>query len=380
MTVMKILFYLRIVVMGGAERYLLMLLPELKKRNIEVGFFCTLQHDNQEIIQYFESQFIQHRIPVYICKASSPVSLVAARQLATIIIKEKYTILSAHLIHAEIISVLSKMIFRPPCKLVVTKHGYLQQFMDVHGLDPSKINRLNIPYLSERFLQRFVHSNFAVSKGLARFYVETGICKPEKIEVIYHGMDANVNEASLTPIQYSINQLLVVARLRKFKGHHFLIDALKIIAAEIPDVKLVILGKGEELGNLHRQVKENNLEQFVIFEGFSDNVYNYIKGSNLIVAPSIAEPFGLVVLEAYSCAKPVVAFDVTAFNENIADNETGCLARPYDIDDLALKIKYLLKNKSEAVQYGINGRALLQARFSLDESITKTIEFFSSRQ
>ncbi|MEI9933619.1 MAG: glycosyltransferase [Ferruginibacter sp.] len=105
---MKILFYLRVVVMGGAERYLLQLLPELKKRNIEVGFYCTLKNNNAKIIEEFTEHFNKYSIPVYICKSSAVLSIKAAKQLSKTIKENNYTILHAHLMHAEIISALSK--------------------------------------------------------------------------------------------------------------------------------------------------------------------------------------------------------------------------------------------------------------------------------
>ncbi|MDN3658339.1 glycosyltransferase family 4 protein [Ferruginibacter paludis] len=376
---MKILFYLRVVVMGGAERYLLTLLPELKKRNIEVGFFCTLQDNNQEIINRFAEYYKQYDIPVYICKASSPVSLKAASSLAKVIKKGNYSILSAHLIHAEIISSLSKIFFHTHCKLVVTKHGYLQKFMDVHGLDYTKVNRLSVSYQVEKFLQYFVADNFSVSVGLANFYIKSGICQSSKMSVIHHGLEPDFSIRSDLKLRHSGNQLLIIGRLRRLKGHHLLIKAVKLLNTEITDIKLIILGQGEEMPVLVKMVNEYNLNSTVIFAGYSDNVSDYIKCSDIVVAPSTAEAFGLMVLEAYSCAKPVVAFNVTAFDENIIDNETGCLVVPYSIEELAAKIKYLLQNKGIATQFGLNGARLLKNKFSLSEAIAKTIVFFEKQ-
>ncbi len=377
---MKILFYLRIVVMGGAERYLLTLLPELKKRNIEVGFFCTIQHNNIEIIEYFKNHLDACNIPVYTCKASSLLSIPAAKELARVIRNEGYTILSAHLIHAEVISVLAKIFYRGSFKLITTKHGYFQKFMDENGLDYNKINKLSLNYRLEKFLQHFVDDNFAVSKGLADFFVHSGICSITKMKVIYHGLSTNHANTVDLPVRYGDNQVLIVARLRKLKGHALLIQAMKIIQSEIPDVKLVILGGGEEAGNLKEMVTNNGLNNTVIFAGHTDDVYPYIAGSDIIAAPSIAEAFGLVVLEAYSCSKPVIAFDVTALNENIIQNETGYLITPFSVQELADKIKFLLQNKGVAAQMGLNGKTLLSNKFSLDECVSKTVKFFENHK
>jgi hypothetical protein len=114
---MKILFYLRIAVMGGAEKYLLTLIPALKQRNIDVGFFCTLQDNNHEIVEHFSRHFCEADIPLHVCKAKSALSLKAGRHLARVVRDEQYTVVSAHLIHAEIIGVLSKLFFNLPSQL-----------------------------------------------------------------------------------------------------------------------------------------------------------------------------------------------------------------------------------------------------------------------
>lgn len=364
--------------MGGAERYLLTLLPELKKRGIEVGFFCTKQNNNEEIIEYFTQHFKKYEIPFYTVHASSSLSLKAAKKLSQIIKDEQYTILSIHLIHAEIISVLSKMVYKTSCKLVVTKHGYLQKFMDKHGFDYTKINKLGLSYQVSKFLQRYITNNFAVSKGLADFYISSGICQPKKIAVIYHGIETEISLDINTSLRFSENQILIFGRLRKFKGHHFLIEAMKIVTVKIPSVKLIILGIGEEMENLNNKINEYKLNQWIQFVGYSDNVYEHIKNCDLVVAPSMVEPFGLVVLEAYRCSKPVVAFNVTAFNENIIDNKTGFLAEPYNINELAEKIIFLLCNKNLAEQFGYQGNKLLKNKFSFESSVSNTINFFKN--
>lgn len=366
--------------MGGAELYLLRLLPELKKRNIEVGFFCTQQNNNREIINRFTSHFDKYDIPVYVCNATSLLSIKAAYKLAQTISKGNYNILSAHLMHAEIISALSKILFSTSCKLAVTKHGYLQNFMGLHGLDPFKINKANPSYLVEKFIQHFVTKNVAVSQGLADFYTISGICSPSKMDVIYHGLNTNFCEATYDGAKKLNKQILAVGRLKKFKGHRYLLEAVKLLCKELPNIHLVIVGEGEELGRLISMVNEYKLDQWVSFEGYKENVCEYIRDSDVIIVPSIAEPFGLIVLEAYSCSKPVVAFDVTALNENIINNETGYLVAPFDVASLATKIKLLLQNEEVARQFGANGFNLLKKKFSLEKCIDNTIAFFKSIQ
>ncbi len=72
------------------------------------------------------------------------------------------------------------MIYRTPVPLVITKHGYLQKFMDVYGLDYTKINKYGLSYQVEKFIQLFITKNFAVSKGVANFIFVQEFAKPIK--------------------------------------------------------------------------------------------------------------------------------------------------------------------------------------------------------
>ena len=160
---MKILFENSI--NGWRRKIFIDVVARTKKKKYWGWFFCTRQHNNHEIIDYFTTHFKQFDIPVYICTASSSISLKAAHSFYRIIKNEKYTLLSAHLIHAEIISVLSKILIKTNCHLVTTKHGYLQKFMDVHELNYKKLNKLSFSYLVEKFLQYFFVKTLRYLKG-----------------------------------------------------------------------------------------------------------------------------------------------------------------------------------------------------------------------
>lgn len=173
----KILFYQHIEVIGGSETYLLRLLPELKRKGIDVAFYCIQTKNNKEIVDLFSSKLSAENIPVIVCKTFSPFTIKNFKWLSKSIRKGEYDIVNIHLIHAEISTILTKISFGIKSKIIVTKHGYQQAYSARYGLDFSKINKLSFRYLIEKMIQSFVSGNIAVSNGMAKFYIGSGIAK-----------------------------------------------------------------------------------------------------------------------------------------------------------------------------------------------------------
>lgn len=162
--------------------------------------------------------------------------------------------------------------------------------------------------------------------------VELGV--EREIKVIHVGMDTTLFRPKEPTGEYlpegPIN-ILTVARLRKYKGLEFLIEAIKSLKDRMPDVKLSILGKGTEKANLKKLVKKLGLEQNVEF--VDEPVPNYkmpfVYGDcDIYVQPSIIEPYGIAVLEAMACGKPVIGTKVSGMRDTIRDGETGVLVNP----------------------------------------------------
>jgi glycosyltransferase involved in cell wall biosynthesis len=114
----------------------------------------------------------------------------------------------------------------------------------------------------------------------------------------------------------------------------------------------------------------------VVFTGFSTNIHNYLKCSDLEILPSSAEGFGIVILEAWHSEIPVIAFDVPAPNEIITDGEDGYLIPPFDKEILKEKIIYLLKNKDIAKNMGKAGKKKLETQYTMEIMLSKTIAMY----
>lgn len=145
--------------------------------------------------------------------------------------------------------------------------------------------------------------------------------------------------------------LLFVGRLIEVKGIKYLIEAVGIASGRLPDLKLLIAGTGNLERGLKEKVKKSNLSSYISFLGDvkHENLIDYYNICDLVILPSIidkygqTESLGIVILEAMSCGKPVIASNVGALPEIVKDGYNGALVNPGNAVDLASKITKILK-------------------------------------
>jgi teichuronic acid biosynthesis glycosyltransferase TuaC len=131
--------------------------------------------------------------------------------------------------------------------------------------------------------------------------------------------------------------LFCVGDLIERKGFSSLVDAMKIVCRENPDVMCYIGGKGPEEKNLLRQIRDNNLEKNIFLIGFiaEEILQVWMNCADLYILPSIQESFGIVQIEALACGKPVIAARNAGSREIIASEDVGLLCEPADPVSLA---------------------------------------------
>ncbi len=131
---------------------------------------------------------------------------------------------------------------------------------------------------------------------------------------------AEEDSETLTPIS-----LLTVARLSKEKGQLVIPVVTRKLLNHGYIVNWYLIGGGPLEDELIAEIKENNVEEFVHLLGAKNNPYPYIKKCDIYIQPSIQEGFGLTVQEAKILRKPIIASDIPAFREQIEDRVNGIL-------------------------------------------------------
>jgi len=174
--------------------------------------------------------------------------------------------------------------------------------------------------------------------------------------VIPNGIDLEVFNPKVPQIK-KFNKdrvnILFLGRIEKRKGLIYLLKAYKILEKKLgggwvsSNLRLIIVGEGPLKNDLENWVKLNKLKN-VIFEGKvpEDKVASYYKSCDIYCSPAIfGESFGLVLVEAMACGKPVVAFTNEGYKGVLTGKGARFLAKPRDYKILAEKLEILIKNK-----------------------------------
>lgn len=198
-----------------------------------------------------------------------------------------------------------------------------------------------------------------------------------KIHVIPNGVDFEdiLNIQPHKSIKYP--SILYVGGLTKIKGIDILLNAVPVIIKKIPNLCIYIAGSGPEEDNLKKLVKELSIEKNVKFLGFisEEEKFSYYKSVDVCVFPSKYEPFGIVLLEAMACGKPVVASNIDGIPFVVEDGKTGLLFECGNVEDLAEKVITLLENKELREKMGKEGRERAK-EFTWDKIAEQTVDLY----
>lgn len=119
--------------------------------------------------------------------------------------------------------------------------------------------------------------------------------------------------------------VLSIGRLTRQKGYDFAIDAVKILKEKYSDIHWWIIGAGELEEQLKKQVKDNELEEYITFLGLRANPYPYIRSCDLLVQPSRWEGKSVVLDEAKILAKPILATNYSTIKDQLKDKKEGLI-------------------------------------------------------
>jgi glycosyltransferase involved in cell wall biosynthesis len=220
-----------------------------------------------------------------------------------------------------------------------------------------------------------------LSKKMEKDLISRWGIKPEKVKVIYNGVDSeayNIDkfECKDVPLKFDIHfdYIIFVGQLHPRKGIHFLIEAMKEI-----DHLCVIVGDGPQKEYLKKRVTEYGLKN-IIFTGSvsrKDLICLYNK-AKIFVLPSTAEALPLTILEAMSAGLPVISTNVGAIPEIIKNNSNGLIIEPYNIKDLRNSINKLLEYENKIKEMSKKNKEKASKELDWDHNIKKIIALYRS--
>jgi glycosyltransferase involved in cell wall biosynthesis len=182
--------------------------------------------------------------------------------------------------------------------------------------------RLNDFYISK------VAYVISVSKECEKDFIKTFSYPQEKISTVEIG----VEEKKLGEIPVDLKKIYdrgpVITNIGGFvpeKNHEGLINIFNKSLGKIPEIQLLLIGKGDLEEIIKSKVKELQIQNNVHFLGYRNDVLDILNNSKALVLPSLIEGLPAVILEAMYCETPVVAYNVGGIGEVVVQGETGWL-------------------------------------------------------
>ncbi|PZO39610.1 MAG: glycosyl transferase [Pseudanabaena frigida] len=260
--------------------------------------------------------------------------------------------------------------------LPISRHLNIPLIVTFHGYDAILTEQsLNLPSLSFRlYLKRRqqllseASSCIAVSQFIRENLIKIG-CPSNKIIVHYIGIDTNKFYPEFTVLRQPI--VLFVARLVEFKGCEYLIRAMQIVQAIMPDAELVVIGDGHLRNSLELQAQQSLKKYRFLGVHPPEVVRDWMRRSQVFCVPSITEPsglteaFGMVFAEAQAMGLPVVSFKTGGIPEVVAHEETGLLAKEGNVEELSAYIIKILEDSLIWRRFSENGISRVNSLFNL---------------
>lgn len=167
----------------------------------------------------------------------------------------------------------------------------------------------------------------------------------------------------------------IVATLRSWKGHRFLLDALRTLST--PRVRLAIVGDGPQREALLAHTVELGLQDQVDFPGNQQDVVPWLQAMDVFALPSYAnEGVSQAVMQAMSVGLPVVTTDVGSMTDVIRDGETGLIVPPKDPVALAEALHRLVNDREFAQTLGARARGFAVDQCGLERMIKRMEKVF----
>jgi glycosyltransferase involved in cell wall biosynthesis len=211
-------------------------------------------------------------------------------------------------------------------------------------------------------------------ESLKRQVVELFGFAREKVQVIPH-----VAIGSVTPpnaAEVTSPSLLFFGRIWPYKGLHYLIKAEPEIRRDMPDVKIVIAGVGDDFEQYRKMIERP--ENYAIHNYFisADECDRIFRESSVVVLPYTEATQSGVIPLAYSYAKPVIASRVGALEEAVVHGVTGLLVPPANSKALAAAVVELLRDPGRCREMGCAGRNKLDTEWSPQVVGLKAMEVY----
>ncbi len=250
--------------------------------------------------------------------------------------------------------------------------------------------RYNIPYIITRRVDNPIKQNF-FNKNIytkAKYTVVLSYAIKKETLKVSKQINIKIIPSSYTKLKKNKEKYIKIKEIYKnkflignigeldntHKGQYYLIEAMKKVQVTYPNIHLIFLGKGKDKENYQQQSTELTN---ITFEGFVNNVGDYIHALDLFVFPSLNEGLGSILLDVIQAKVPIAASNVGGIPDIIKHNYNGLLFPSKNSEAIfqAIEKLYLAKELREKLS---NNAYKDINNFSYEKMADKYLELYQS--
>lgn len=337
---------------GGITSYIFELSRALKGKGIDT-IVVSAGGDAEDDLGKFG---ISHKeIDIKTKFEFAPKVFLAAFAIKRIAQEEGVDIIHAHTRVSQVAGMMASRMTGIP--MVTTCHGYFKKRL-----------RTVIDTWGDRVI--------AISAAVYAHLKDDLEVEDKRIELVYSGVDINKFSKEFSDIEImktkndlGLNGKIIIGtigRLSPVKGQKFFIQAMVEVLEKNPNVAGLVVGNGPEGPSIKSLATALGIEDRVSFVDSVSDTREILAATDIFVFPSIKEGLGIALLEALATARPCIASKIGGIEDIIKDRENGILVNVGDSGAITRAVLELLADENFRIRIGLNGRRLVQSRFTLD--------------
>jgi glycosyltransferase involved in cell wall biosynthesis len=283
--------------------------------------------------------------------------------------------------------------------LVLTIHGYLS--LETISTGRIKNDSMQFEFMSwvEKMSVKRADAIIAVGNKIREWIINELEAEPNKVFYIPNGVDTtrfvshdlNLSEIKLIKSDFGLpvnsKIILFTKHFTPRYGIQYAVRALSLILKKDPDVILVATNEDNYLNKTRALARTYGVDSSCVFMGRlpEDDLIKLYNISDVFIHPSIddLETFGISLIEAMSCGKPVISTAVGGPKEILENGkiqmgrDVGILIPPEDVESIAESVIYLLCHPEEAREMGRHAREYVLRNYSSDLIAEKILEVYN---
>ncbi len=351
----------------GAERWVVALANNADRNLVNIELAVTQEHAHHQL--QVSDEFINLGLPSHVIPMTGAFDLRLMQRLKALIKERNIDLIHTHGYKSDIIGLLvAKM---AGIKCVSTPHGFEM------GDDLKLKLYIGLSCRLFRYFDAVVPLSEQLVEDVRGFKV-----KPEKLRLIENGVDLKPidtlrEQLAQSPLGDRAPAIGYIGQLIKRKNVNDLITAFARLRQDHHDLRLILLGDGEERSALEAQVATLGVADAVDFAGYQDEALAWHQRFDVFAMTSNLEGIPRCLMESMALETPIVAYDIPGVDQLIVDEETGLLAPFGDVDKLVKQCARLLDDKPFADRIADRAFETVNARFSAQRMAREYESLFS---